>query len=80
MQKLLVSFFFVTAPLQRSQRIRAERRIRRIDMKYTTGGPVETGIVLKSSLSVAEDELFFGSDDGYVCVPLDNWTTLLIRD
>ena len=48
--------------------------------KYTTGGPVETGIVLKSSLSVAHDELFFGSDDGYVCVLLHNWTTLLIRD
>ena len=36
--------------------------------KYKAGGPVESGIVLKRGSSVADEELFFGSDDGYVCV------------
>jgi hypothetical protein len=36
--------------------------------KYKAVGPVESGIVLKRGSSVADEELFFGSDDGYVCV------------
>ncbi len=35
---------------------------------YHTNGPVESGLVLKRGLSVEDDEIFFGSDDGCVCV------------
>jgi outer membrane protein assembly factor BamB len=36
--------------------------------KYKTGGPVDSGIVLNRGSSDVDEQLFFGSDDGYVCV------------
>ncbi len=45
--------------------------------KYKAGGPVESGIVLKRGSSAAVERLFFGSDDGYVCVlSLPHWHSL----